>query len=53
MAEAHMTAEYWFDTELDKVLKQGYNQGEALQIVLDRLATMDNIEWWEGDDDYV
>lgn len=50
MSDTPMTKLYWFDTELDKVLKQGYNQGEALQIVLDRLATMDSIEWLEPRD---
>lgn len=49
MAKAHMTADHWFNTELDKALAQGYNQGEALQIVLDKTATMGDIEWYEPD----
>lgn len=49
MAKAHMTKEYWFDTELDNAIRQGYAQGEAMQIVLDKFATMDSIEWYEPD----
>lgn len=48
MAKAHMTKMYWFESEVDKLIAQGVSNGEALQIILDRLATMDSIEWWEG-----
>lgn len=47
MAKAHMTALYWYETELDKLIKQGYASGEAHKIVMDRLSTMDSIEWME------
>ena len=47
MAKAHMTALYWYNTELDKLIKQGYASGEAHKILMDRLADMDSIEWME------
>jgi hypothetical protein len=47
MAKAHMTALYWYQTELDKLIKVGYASGEAHKILKDRLATMDSIEWLE------
>lgn len=47
MAKAHMTALYWYQTELDKLIKQGYASGEAHKILMDRLADMDSIEWME------
>lgn len=47
MAKAHMTALYWYETELDKLIKQGYASGEAHKILMDRLANMDSIEWME------
>jgi hypothetical protein len=47
MAKAHMTALYWYNTELDKLIKQGYASGEAHKILKDRLAMMDSIEWME------
>lgn len=48
MAKAHMTKLGWFETEVDKLINLGHPNGEALQIILDRLATMNNIEWWDG-----
>lgn len=47
MAKAHMTALYWYQTELDKLIKVGYASGEAHKILKDRLANMDSIEWLE------
>ena len=47
MAKAHMTAFYWYNTELDKLIKQGYASGEAHKTLMDRLADMDSIEWME------
>jgi len=47
MAKAHMTALYWYNIELDKLIKQGYASGEAHKIVKDMLAKMDSIEWLE------
>lgn len=47
MAKAHMTKSYWFESEVDRLIAQGVPNGEALQIILDRLATMDSIEWYE------
>lgn len=49
MANAHMTKEYWYDTELSKLLDIGYNGQDAHQLIMDRLATMDSIEWLEKD----
>jgi hypothetical protein len=47
MAEAHMTKLYWYDTELTKLIGIGYASGEAHKILMDRLTTMDSIEWYE------
>jgi hypothetical protein len=47
VAKAHMTALYWYQTELDKLIKVGYASGEAHKILKDRLADMDSIEWME------
>jgi hypothetical protein len=47
MAKAHMTALYWYNIELDKLIKVGYASGEAHKILMDRLATMNSIEWME------
>lgn len=47
MAKAHMTALYWYNTELDNLIKQGYASGEGHKILMDRLANMDSIEWME------
>jgi hypothetical protein len=47
MAKAHMTALYWYNTELDNLIKVGYASGEAHKILMDRLATMNSIEWME------
>jgi len=47
MAKAHMTALYWHNTELDKLISVGYASGEAHKILRDRLASMDSIEWLE------
>ena len=47
MAKAHMTKMYWYNTELDKLIKVGYASGEAHKILMDRLATMNSIEWME------
>jgi hypothetical protein len=47
MAKAHMTALYWYQTELDKLIRLGYASGEGHKILKDRLATMDSIEWME------
>jgi len=47
MAKAHMTALYWYETELDKLIKQGYASGEGHKMLKDRLAEMDSIEWME------
>jgi hypothetical protein len=49
MAKAHMTALYWYQIELDKLIKVGYASGEAHKILKDRLATMTSIEWWDED----
>lgn len=49
MAKAHMTKAYWFESEVDRLIAQGVPNGEALQIILDRLATMDSIEWYVPD----
>ena len=45
MAKAHMTKLYWYETEMDKLEALGYASGEAHKIVIDRLLSMDNIEW--------
>jgi hypothetical protein len=42
-----MTALYWYETELAKLHGIGYASGEAHKILMDRLATMDSIEWLE------
>ena len=47
MAKAHMTALYWYETELDKLIKQGYASGEGHKILMDRLSDMGSIEWME------
>lgn len=47
MAKAHMTALYWYNVELDKLIKQGYASGEAHKIIKGWLANMDSIEWLE------
>jgi hypothetical protein len=47
MAKAHMTALYWYQIELDKLIRLGYASGEAHKILKDRLASMDSIEWLE------
>ena len=47
MAKAHMTALYWYNTELDKLIKQGYASGEGHKILMDRLSDMNSIEWME------
>jgi hypothetical protein len=48
MAEAGMTKLYWYEVELDKLIKQGYASGEAHKIVIGWLANMeDSIEWLE------
>lgn len=47
MAKAHMTKAYWYDTELNKLLSIGYDGRDAHQLIMDRLATMDSIEWYE------
>ena len=48
MAEAGMTKLYWYEVELDKLIKQGYASGEAHKIVIGWLANMkDSIEWME------
>ena len=47
MAKAHMTALYWYNTELDKLIKQGYASGEGHKILMDRLSDMGSIEWME------
>ena len=47
MAKARMTALYWYETELAKLHGIGYASGEAHKILMDRLATMDSIEWLE------
>jgi hypothetical protein len=47
MAKAHMTALYWYNTELDKLIRLGYASGEAHKILMDRLAIMNSIEWME------
>jgi hypothetical protein len=47
MAKAHMTKAYWYDTELDKLLDIGYDGQSAHQMIMDRLAKMDAIEWYE------
>ena len=47
MAKAGMTKLYWYNTELDKLIKQGYASGEAHKIVKGWLANMDSIEWLE------
>lgn len=47
MTKAHMTALYWYNTELDNLISVGYASGEAHKILMDRLASMDSIEWLE------
>jgi len=47
MAKAHMTKLHWYDSELTKLISIGYASGEAHKILMDRLATMDSIEWYE------
>lgn len=47
MTKAGMTKAYWYDTELDKLLGIGYDGREAHQMIMDRLSTMDSIEWME------
>jgi hypothetical protein len=48
MAEAGMTKLYWYEVELDKLIKQGYASGEAHKIVIDWLSKMEGvIEWLE------
>jgi hypothetical protein len=47
MTKAHMTKSHWYDTELDKLLDIGYDGREAHALIMDRLATMDSIEWYE------
>lgn len=47
MIKSHMTKLYWYDTELKKLIRIGYAPGEAHKIVMDTLITMDNIEWYE------
>jgi hypothetical protein len=50
MAEAGMTKLYWYEIELDKLIKQGYASGEAHKIVIDWLSKMEGvIEWWDKD----
>jgi hypothetical protein len=53
MAKAHMTKLGWYEAELDKLIALGYAPAEAHNLVKDRLESMANIEWWEGDNDYV
>jgi hypothetical protein len=47
MAKAHMTKLYWYETELDKLIKQGYASGEAHRKLRDYLLDNDCIEWLE------
>jgi hypothetical protein len=47
MTKAHMTKAYWYDAELVKLLDIGYDGRDAHQMIMDRLATMDSIEWYE------
>ena len=47
MAKAHMTKAYWYDAELAKLLDIGYDGREAHAMLMERLATMDSIEWYE------
>lgn len=47
MVKAHMTKLYWYEVELAKLLDIGYDGRDAHQLIMDRLDTMDNIEWQE------
>ena len=47
MAKSHMTKLYWYEVELAKLRHNGYANGEAHKILMERLDTMDNIEWRE------
>ena len=47
MTKAHMTKLHWYDSELTKLISIGYASGEAHKILMDRLTTMDSIEWYE------
>jgi hypothetical protein len=47
MANAGMTKLYWYEVELAKLQGIGYASGEAHKILMDRLSTMDSVEWHE------
>ena len=49
MAKAHMTKLGWYEVEMDKLEALGYAPYEAHRLVIDRLESMTDIEWWEGD----
>lgn len=47
MAKSHMTKLYWYEMELAKLRRNGYASDEAHKILMERLDTMDSIEWRE------